>query len=409
MERFTGSFTQQEPIPDEGIAAALAVLRHGRLHRYNTAGDEIAETALLEEEFAAFTGARYCLAVASGGYAMGCALRALGVKAGEPVLTNAFTLAPVPGAIASIGAKPVFVETTWNLTIDLAHLEKRALETQAKVLLLSHMRGHLADMPVLIALCNRLNIKVIEDCAHTMGAEWDGVPSGRFGAVACYSTQTYKHMNSGEGGFLTTDDPIVAARAVLLSGSYMLYARHRAAPPPEVFDSIRLDVPNVSGRMDNLRAAILRPQIKALPDRRRRWNQLYHVLEQGLAQTAGLLLTVRPPEETYVASSFQFLLPNWEMARVRALVAGCAARGVELKWFGAPEPVAFTSRYEHWRYAEPQPLPQTDKVLAGLIDMRLPLTFTTEDAATIALIIRAEVLRVGQADDLTVQDFRLPD
>lgn len=409
MERFTGSFTQQEPIPDEGIAAALAVLRHGRLHRYNTAGDEIAETALLEEEFAAFTGARYCLAVASGGYAMGCALRALGVKAGEPVLTNAFTLAPVPGAIASIGAKPVFVETTWNLTIDLAHLEKRALETQAKVLLLSHMRGHLADMPVLIALCNRLNIKVIEDCAHTMGAEWDGVPSGRFGAVACYSTQTYKHMNSGEGGFLTTDDPIVAARAVLLSGSYMLYARHRAAPPPEVFDSIRLDVPNVSGRMDNLRAAILRPQIKALPDRRRRWNQLYHVLEQGLAQTAGLLLTVRPPEETYVASSFQFLLPNWEMARVRALVAGCAARGVELKWFGAPEPVAFTSRYEHWRYAEPQPLPQTDKVLAGLIDMRLPLTFTTEDAATIARIIRAEVLRVGQADDLTVQDFRLPD
>ena len=91
MEQFKGSFTQQEPIPEEGIAAAMAVLRHGRLHRYNTAPGEVAETALLEEEFAAFTGARYCLAVASGGYAMACALRALGVGAGDCVLSNGFT------------------------------------------------------------------------------------------------------------------------------------------------------------------------------------------------------------------------------------------------------------------------------------------------------------------------------
>ncbi|MEO0931975.1 MAG: DegT/DnrJ/EryC1/StrS family aminotransferase, partial [Pseudomonadota bacterium] len=106
-EIFTGSFTQQEPIPEEGIAAANAVMRHGRLHRYNTSGDEIAETALLEEEFAAATGARYCLAVASGGYAMTTALRASGVMHGDKVLTNAFTLAPVPGAIAAVGAVPV--------------------------------------------------------------------------------------------------------------------------------------------------------------------------------------------------------------------------------------------------------------------------------------------------------------
>ena len=77
MERFTGSFTQQEPIPDAGIEAAIAVLRHGRIHRYNTAAGEIAETALLEEEFAELVGAKYCLAVASGGYAMACALRAV--------------------------------------------------------------------------------------------------------------------------------------------------------------------------------------------------------------------------------------------------------------------------------------------------------------------------------------------
>lgn len=399
MERFTGSFTQQEPIPEEGIEAALAVLRHGRLHRYNTAPDEVAETALLEEEFAALTGARYCLAVASGGYAMACALRAVGVGPNDPVLSNAFTLAPVPGAIASVGARPVFVEVTEDLTIDLAHLEGMARQTGARVLLLSHMRGHVCDMQALMALCDGLGVTVIEDCAHTMGATWRGVPSGRHGRVGCYSMQTYKHINSGEGGFIITDDPQVAARAVLLSGSYMLYARHRAAPPPEAFEGIRLDTPNISGRMDNLRAAILRPQLRLLADRVARWGGLYRALETGLADTPALRLIPRPDHEIYVGSSFQFLLPDWSAGRIRALIARCAARGVELKWFGAPDPVAFTSRYDHWRYARPEPLPQTDRLLAGLIDMRVPLTFSPDDCALIARIIRAEVLSVQQGGE----------
>ena len=143
---------------------------------------------------------------------MACALRALQVGPGDPVLSNAFTLAPVPGAIASVGARPVFVEVTEDLTIDLAHLERQAVESGAKVLLLSHMRGHVCDMEALMALCDRLRITVIEDCAHTMGATWRGIPSGRHGRIGCYSMQTYKHINSGEGGFLITDDPEVAAR-----------------------------------------------------------------------------------------------------------------------------------------------------------------------------------------------------
>ena len=398
MERFTGSFTQQEPIPDAGIAAALDVLRHGRLHRYNVAPGEVAEAALLEEEFAAFTGARYCLAVASGGSAMATALRALQLKPGDPVLSNAFTLAPVPGAIASLGARPVFVEVTEDLTIDLPHLEVQAQASGATVLLLSHMRGHVGDMDALMALCDRLGVRVVEDCAHTMGATWRGVASGRHGVIGCYSTQTYKHMNSGEGGFLVTDDADLAARAVLLSGSYMLYARHRAAPGPEVFEALRLDIPNISSRMDNLRAAVLRPQVAMLADRRDRWRALYQGMEAGLQATPGLRLIPRPAHEEYMGSSFQFLLPGWEAARVAAFVTRSAARGVELKWFGAADPVAFTSRYSHWRYAAPEPLPQTDRVLAGLIDMRLPLTFTPQDVALIARIIRAEVLAVAQAE-----------
>ncbi|NOR29900.1 MAG: aminotransferase class I/II-fold pyridoxal phosphate-dependent enzyme, partial [Sulfitobacter sp.] len=212
MDVFKGNFTQQEPIPEDAIEAAVAVMRHGRLHRYNTATDEIAETALLEQEFAALVGAKYCVAVASGGYAMATALRAVGVKPGDRVLSNAFTLAPVPGAIAAVGAEPVFVDVTDELVIDLDDLASKL--DQADVLLLSHMRGHICDMDALMALCDAAGVTVIEDCAHTMGAAWNGVPSGRHGAIGCYSCQTYKHVNAGEGGLLVTDDAEMAARAI---------------------------------------------------------------------------------------------------------------------------------------------------------------------------------------------------
>ncbi|MCG7629500.1 DegT/DnrJ/EryC1/StrS family aminotransferase [Epibacterium sp. MM17-32] len=394
-ERFTGNFTQQEPLPDAAIAAALEVMQHGRIHRYNLAGDEAGEVALLEQEFAAQMGAKYCLAVASGGYALATALRALGVGHGDKVLTNAFTLAPVPGAIASVGAEPVFVGVTEALTIDLEDLETK-LGT-AKVLMLSHMRGHLCDMDRLMQICDGAGVTVIEDCAHTMGAAWNGAPSGRHGRIGCYSCQTYKHVNSGEGGLLITDDEEVAARAIMLSGSYMLYSRHLAAPAPEVFERVKYETPNISGRMDNLRAAILRPQLRDLDTQVARWNDRYRRLEAGLRDTPGLTVVERPEAETYVGSSIQFLLLDWSAEAVQAVLSRCAARGVELKWFGGAEPVAFTSRYDSWRYAPAQSLPESDRILAGIIDMRVPLTFSLEDCDLIARIIRAEVSAVWQA------------
>ncbi|UWQ44433.1 DegT/DnrJ/EryC1/StrS family aminotransferase [Leisingera aquaemixtae] len=394
-ETFTGSFTQQEPIPEDAIEAALAVLRHGRLHRYNVAEGEAGETALLEQEFAAQMGAKYCLAVASGGYALATSLRAIGVQPGDNVLTNAFTLAPVPGSIASVGAVPVFVEVTEDLTIDLEDLAAKA--DQAKVLMLSHMRGHLCDMDRLMEICNAAGITVIEDCAHTMGASWNGVLSGRHGAVGCYSCQTYKHVNSGEGGLLVTDDDEIAARAIMMSGSYMLFGRHLAAPGPEVFERVKYETPNISGRMDNLRAAILRPQLRDLDTQVERWNDRYRTVEDGLRGTPGLTVVERPKQEIYVGSSIQFLLLDWSEDAVQEVVRRCAARGVELKWFGTPEPVAFTSRYDSWRYADTQRLPQSDRILAGIIDMRVPLTFSLEDCAQIARIIRAEVSAVYQS------------
>ena len=393
-EVFTGSFTQQEPIPEDAIDAAVAVMRHGRLHRYNTVVGETAEVALLEQEFAAIVGAKYCLAVASGGYAIATALRAVGVKPGDRVLSNAFTLAPVPGAIAAVGAEPVFVDVTEGLVIDLEDLAGKL--DHARVLLLSHMRGHICDMDALMTLCDAAGVTVVEDCAHTMGASWNGVPSGRHGAVGCYSCQTYKHVNAGEGGLLVTDDPEVAARAIMLSGSYMLYERHVAGPPPETFEAIKYDTPNISGRMDNLRAAILRPQVRQLDAQIAKWNARYQVVDDGLRDTPGLTVIGRPEAEDFVGSSIQFLLSGWQSSAIEAVLSGCAARGVELKWFGGAEPVGFTSRYDSWHYAKSPALPASDAVLASIIDMRVPLTFSLEDCAMIARIIRGEVSRVFQ-------------
>ena len=394
-ERFEGSFTQQEPIPDEGIEAAVRVMQSGRLHRYNTVGDEIAEASLLEAEFAQMVGAEYCLALASGGVAMTTALRACGVGHGDAVLTNAFTLAPVPGAIAAVGAVPVYVEVTDDLVIDLDDLEAKL--GQASVLLLSHMRGHICDMRRCMEMCDAAGVVVIEDCAHTMGAAWDGVPSGRWGRYGCYSTQTYKHVNSGEGGLLVSDDAEGMARAIVLSGSYMLYERHGAAPPAEVFERVKYETPNISGRMDNMRAAILRPQLRRLSEQAGKWNARYRAMEAGLRDVPGLSLIERPKAESFVASSFQFLLKDWPEGAVRDVIARCQERGVELKWFGGREPAGFTSRYDSWRYAPVPDLPNTDKVLAGIIDMRLPLTFSLEDCGQIARIIRSEVGAVWQA------------
>lgn len=394
-DAFEGSFTQQEPIPEAGIEAAVEVMRSGRLHRYNTAPGEVAQTVLLEQEFAASVGAKYCLGVASGGYAMATALRAIGVKPGDRVLTNAFTLAPVPGSIAAVGAVPVFVGVTEDLVLDLDDLATKA--EQSDVLMLSHMRGHLCDMERLMEICDANGIKVIEDCAHTMGAAWKGKPSGTWGIVGCYSCQTYKHMNSGEGGLLVTDDAEVAARAIMYSGSYMLYETHLAGPPKETFETIRYETPNISGRMDNLRAAILRPQLADLATQCRRWNERYYAVEAAVRDTPGLTVIERPEAETIVGSSIQFLLKDWNAAAVTDLVGRCAARGVEFKWFGASEPVGFTSRYDSWRYVETSAMPASDRVLAGIIDMRVPLTFSLDDCALIGRIIREEASAVYQA------------
>ena len=386
---FTKEFTKQEAIPAEGIKRALEVLKSGRLHRYNTLPGVPSETDLLEQEFAAYMRRKYCLACSSCGSSIHIALRSVGVKPGDKVLCNAFTLAPVPGAVQNAGAEAVLVEITPDYTVDFQDLEEKARQSGTEYFLLSHMRGHMADMDRVLEICRKHNLILIEDCAHTLGASWDGRLSGSFGLLGCFSTQTYKHMNSGEGALLVTDDEEAMAQAILYSGSYMLYDKHISRPPLEIFEKYKKMIPNYSQRMDNLRAAILRPQLRDLNRQCERWNERYRLLEQELGKIPQIHVPERHPKEEYVGSSIQFSLQYMKKEQVPVFLDKCRDRGVEIKWFGWPEPHGFTSSFESWAYLQYRAeLPTTRRVLDFLCDFRIPLTFTLEDCRQIARIIK---------------------
>lgn len=389
---FTKEFNKQEPIPQEGIQRALELLQSGRLHRYNTAPGEVSDVALLEKEFAEYVGAKYCAAFSSCGSSIYVALKCSGIQPGDKVLTNAFTLAPVPGAIQNADANPVFVECTPNYSIDPIDLEHKAADSGACFFLLSYMRGHIPDMDTITEICEKYYLYLIEDCAHTMGGGWDNQHTGTFGKIGCFSTQTYKHINSGEGGLLVTNDDDVIAQAILYSGSYMLYDTHLSKPRVKVLERYKKIIPNYSLRMSNLQAAILRPQLRTLERQVARWNERYNILEEELNQIDTITVPQRAAKEQFVGSSIQFSLENLTHDQMERFLEACDRRGVRIKWFGWKEPQGYTSSFESWQYISPMPdLPQTQKVLDYMCDMRIPLTFTLQDCETITMIIR-EVL-----------------
>jgi hypothetical protein len=186
---------------------------------------------------------------------------------------------------------------------------------------------------------------------------------------------------------------------ILLSGSYMLYGKHHPRrPAEEVFRRLRLEVPNVSGRMDNLRAAILRPQI-ALADRAPAGRRCIATLEAGLARhsrsAAGRASRGARPISARPSSS---CCPTGRGADPRLSGRLRWRRGVELKWFGADDPVAFTSRYDALALCRGAKLPR-DRPHPGRADRHAPAAdLLAGRCALIARILRDEALRIGQAE-----------
>lgn len=306
--KFDKSFKTPDPIPQQGIQQAIKLMQQGRLYRYNFSDnfsndtnpnelsdedDQLAtEVAKLEYEFSLYMKHKYVVAVNSCGSAIFLALKAGGVKYGDKVLTNAFTFTAVPSSIVHSGGIPIYVECNSAYVIDIEDLKRKIEENpDAKFFVLSHMRGHISDLDTVKNICEQAGIYLIEDCAHSLGATWDGKLVGYHGEIACFSTQSYKLLNSGEGGLIATNNKELAAYCILAAGSYeKLYKKHLARPfDDNLFEQLKPYVPNFSLRMSNLTAAVLRPQIEFLETKISQGRQKYDRLVEIISSVRGCL------------------------------------------------------------------------------------------------------------------------
>jgi len=205
-----------EPIPEAALAEVTSLLNSADLFRYTA--PEKSPVSLLEQEFAQMLGTKYALAVSSCSAALFLSLKALNLPAQARVLIPAFTFAAVPSSIVHADCVPVLVECgdDYRVVID----DFIAKLPDADAVIVSHMRGHTSDMDAILAMCAATDTPVIEDAAHSLGTKWNRKNIGTLGAIGCFSFQSYKMINAGEGGILVTDDADLVARAIIMAGAY---------------------------------------------------------------------------------------------------------------------------------------------------------------------------------------------
>ncbi len=191
----------------------MEVLDSGVLFRYEFAAQRNNVWKVLEFEraFAAYTGASHAQAVTSGSAALKVALMALGVGAGDEVITQGFTFVATWEAILDCGAIPVFTEVDMTLNMDPADLEKK-ITPKTKVIIPVHMMGAPARIEAIKAIADRHRIPVIEDTAQAAGGRLQGRHLGTFGAIGTFSFDSVKTMTTGEGGMCITSDPVLWQR-----------------------------------------------------------------------------------------------------------------------------------------------------------------------------------------------------
>ncbi|MEM8879448.1 MAG: aminotransferase class I/II-fold pyridoxal phosphate-dependent enzyme [Pseudomonadota bacterium] len=364
-----------EAIPEAARAEIDRLMETGDLFRYTAAQD--APVTLLEREFAAFMGTTYALAVSSCSAALFLSLRALDLPFGAKVLIPAFTFAAVPSAVVHANCLPVLVECADNYRIDMADFEAKL--PQADAVIISHMRGHTSDMDAIMALCDAAGIPVIEDAAHSLGTTWGGKKIGTIGKIGCFSFQSYKLVNSGEGGILVTDDADLVARAIIMSGAYEhMWKKHDIVA--QAMQRWQNELPLYNLRLSNLSAAVIRPQIPEIA-RRVRDGRTNHDYVAAALNTSDWLHVPDPlgPEER-APDSIQFNLHGFASdAETKAFADAAAARGVKVQVFGLSADNA--RAYWNWRFipGDQPDLPQTRAMLMRACDVRLPARLSRSD------------------------------
>lgn len=365
-------FERLDPVPDSIMTSLKKILKSADLFRYMGTKPEHSEASLLERDFAKYVGTKYALAVNSCSSAIFLSLLATDIKRGDKVLLPAFTFTAVPSAIIHAGGTPVLIEIDKDYCVDLDDLKNKATP-DVKFFVLSHMRGHVSNLDEIMKICKERNITVIEDAAHSLGALWAGKPVGTFGKTGCYSFQSFKIINAGEGGMLVTNDEEVIVKAIFYSGAFdHVWARHFITS--KLFEKYQNKLPIYNMRMSNVTAAIIRPQINLVEKKVKIYNNNYSYLLKILAKSPAIYIPKRFKQERISPDSIQFMLnglnsrqANKFMNRVRMLGLGVNVLGVHKD----------NARvFWNWKFLGKIPeLPQTRKILMRSCDMRLPVFF----------------------------------
>lgn len=381
-----------EPIPEAARAEIERLLQSGDLFRYTAPED--APVALLEREFADMLGAKYALAVSSCSAALFLSLKALDLPRDARVLIPAFTFAAVPSAVVHADCHPVLCEVGDNYRIDIKTFEA-LLDDPAdggiQAVIISHMRGHTSDMDAIMALCSTRGIPVVEDAAHSLGTTWHGKNIGTIGKIGCFSFQSYKLLNAGEGGIMITDDPDILARAVIMSGAYEHNWRKHKAPHGEntadletAFARHQNQLPLYNLRLGNMSAAMVRPQLNEVPRRVRDGRRNHDYVAALLNASPWLEVPEKLDPEERAPDSIQFNLVGLNADETRAYADAAAARGVKVQVFGLSTDNA--RAFWNWQFiaGELPALPQTRAMLMKACDTRLPARLTRADLDLIA-------------------------
>jgi dTDP-4-amino-4,6-dideoxygalactose transaminase len=279
---------QYRPLRDQLLAAVTRVCDSQRF----IMGPEI---EALESELAVQLGVRHAIAVSSGTDALLLALMALGIKAGDEVVTTAFSFFATAGAVVRVGATPVLVDidpATFNIDPVQA---AAAITPRTKAIMPVHLFGLGADMDPIMDAANRAGIPVIEDAAQAIGSTYGSRPLGAIGAFGCFSFFPSKNLGAfGDAGLLTTEDAALAERARLLRthGMKPKYYHHLVG---------------ANFRMDALQAAVLRvkaPHLAGWTEGRRanagRYRRLFH--DAGL--DASITLPSEPSGRSHIFNQF---------------------------------------------------------------------------------------------------------
>jgi len=279
-------------IRDEVMAAVTRIMESQQF----VLGEEV---RALEEEIRPHVGCEFAIACASGSDALLLALMAIGVGPGDEVIVPPFTFVATAGAVARLGARPVFVDidpATFNL--DPRKLEP-AITAKTRAVIPVHLFGLAADMDAIAALAARHGLAVIEDAAQAIGAVYNGRPAGSLGTIGCFSFYPTKNLGgAGDGGLLTTHDAALADKLRLLHvhGSRTRY---------------QYELVGLNSRLDALQAAVLRVKLRHLQE----WNQArrraaaqYRALFAEHQLTNELALPLEPPACVHVYHQFTIRL-----------------------------------------------------------------------------------------------------